>query len=661
MSEPDSADSDLHPNRRIRIVIIILVTLLALYGAGMGGLMAYGKLYSDRVMPGVRVGSLGVGGMDRDGVTAFLQSMQDRLLGDGVKMDISAGDVRESVTFYPVLTSADNAVALISIDAAREADRLILYKKNSRLWRQGWNAFQMRFNSERLSLTTVAADRARLLTGLRESVGRFERPPVDASIVVSTALPLDYGITTSTSGAVFDYDKATDEIVSAWRNLEPPGFALKTQLAAPRITKDDIARRASVLEFYFAGGGITYNRTHPDTGQQFSWVVSANELAPWVSAEMKNETLQFVLSKERVEEYIKRKIFPYVVVEAQDAKFSVDETTGKVIEFQGSRAGIGIDMEQMLALSNAAFVSSTNRKVTVVVVETQPKISTGQVNNLGISEVLGVGVSNFAGSPRNRVLNIKNAVKKLNGILVPPGDEFSTIRYTYPFTIDGGYLPEKVIKGDEIKPEIGGGLCQIGSTLFRMAMNSGMPITERRNHSLVVPYYNDPVNKLPGTDATIYDPKPDFKFLNDTGRNVLLQTEMDEKIGELRFTLWGTTDGRKGYYSRPVVLRWIPYGETRIVETTKLKPGEKECQHAYRGADTTFTYYRDLPDGTKEETVYESHYRALPEICLVGVEEKIATCDTPDAEGNCPAPATETAPPVDGSPTPAETVPVAIE
>ena len=68
-------------------------------------------------------------------------------------------------------------------------------------------------------------------------------------------------------------------------------------------------------------------------------------------------------------------------------------------------------------------------------------------------------------------------------------------------------------------------MCQIGTTLFRMSMNSGMPIVQRVNHSLVVSYYADPVNGNPGTDATVYVPYVDFKFNNDTGNYLLLQTE----------------------------------------------------------------------------------------------------------------------------------------
>ncbi len=258
--------------------------------------------------------------------------------------------------------------------------------------------------------------------------------------------------------------------------------------------------------------------------------------------------------------------------------------------------------------------------ISIAVQLIEPNVTTGEANGFGITEMLGTGISKYAGSPANRIKNIRNAVKKLNGILIKPDEEFSALKYTEPFTLDGGYLPELVIKGDRITPEIGGGLCQIGTTLFRMAMMSGMPITERRNHSLVVSYYNDLENNLPGTDATIYDPAPDFKFKNDTGSYVLIQTEMDEKDGFLYFSLWGKSDGRKGSYTKPEVKKWIGYGPTKIVETTKLAVEEKKCQHAYRGAETSFTYTRDLPDGSKEIKLFESYYRPLPEICLVGVE-----------------------------------------
>ena len=95
-------------------------------------------------------------------------------------------------------------------------------------------------------------------------------------------------------------------------------------------------------------------------------------------------------------------------------------------------------------------------------------------------------------------------------------------------------------------------------------------------------------------------------------------------------TVWITKDARTASYTPPVVSRWISPGATKIVETTKLTPGTRQCQHAYRGADASFTYTRILADGTKEEELFESHYRPLPEICLVGVAA------LPEATPPCP-------------------------
>ncbi len=292
---------------------------------------------------------------------------------------------------------------------------------------------------------------------------------------------------------------------------------------------------------------------------------------------------------------------------------------GRVIEFHGSQTGVAIDREATRVQLENALLRGTAEEIQLVTATTEPTVTTAEVNTLGIEGMLGVGISNFSGSPPNRIKNIKNAARILNGLLIKPDEEFSLVAALEPFTLENGYLPELVIKGDKIEPEIGGGLCQIGTTTFRAAMNSATPITERQNHSLVVRYYNDPSNGNPGTDATIYGPHPDFRFKNDTGAHMLLTTEVDLTSFELRFTFWGKSDGRKGSYSAPIVHRWIPAGEMREVKTTDLAPGERKCQSKYVGAETSFVYTIERPDGTKEETTYTSHYRPLPEICLVGV------------------------------------------
>ena len=85
----------------------------------------------------------------------------------------------------------------------------------------------------------------------------------------------------------------------------------------------------------------------------------------------------------------------------------------------------------------------------------------------------------------------------------------------------------------------------------------------------------------------------------------------------------GTHDGRSASYTAPLVKKWIPYGEPKIVETNKLAPGEKKCQKLFR-AQAEFTYLRILADGTSEERYFQVRIH-LPEICLLGVVEAVSS------------------------------------
>jgi vancomycin resistance protein YoaR len=305
----------------------------------------------------------------------------------------------------------------------------------------------------------------------------------------------------------------------------------------------------------------------------------------------------------------------------------------KVVEFKASTNGLKIDIDKTYQDINTLFVTRSQPGIVatgtirVAVIQVEPEVKTADVNNLGITDIIGIGISTFKDSHNNRIRNIANAVKRLNGSLIKPGEEFSANHYAGPYTAANGFLPEAVIKGDEIKNEIGGGMCQIGTTLFRMAMNSGMDITERRNHSLVVSYYADPVNGNPGTDATLYEPILDLKFKNDTGNYLLLQTDIDYKKQQLTFTLWGKPDGRSGSYTHPIVERWIGAGAPQMVETDTLPPGKEKCQSGFRGAVARFSYTRTTPSGEKIERVFESYYRPLPRICLVGKSTEVGPTD----------------------------------
>jgi vancomycin resistance protein YoaR len=154
-----------------------------------------------------------------------------------------------------------------------------------------------------------------------------------------------------------------------------------------------------------------------------------------------------------------------------------------------------------------------------------------------------------------------------NGVIIQPGEEFSFNQYLGPVRADTGFVPELVIKRSGTKPEFGGGVCQVSSTVFSTAVRAGLPITERRNHSYAVSYYE------PGTDATIYTGSVDLKFVNDTPGAILLWSTV-QPGGILALDFYGTNDGREILVEEPVQFDRKPNGSLKALwKRTVIKQG----------------------------------------------------------------------------------------
>lgn len=204
----------------------------------------------------------------------------------------------------------------------------------------------------------------------------------------------------------------------------------------------------------------------------------------------------------------------------QDAVFAGDEN-GNIVVAQKEVAGFVINLEKAKKVI-ADELRNSNHSPLIIAVPgevVEPKIKAADIDKLGIKELIGEGKSNFKGSPKNRVYNIKRALEQFQSVMIGPGEEFSFVEHLGEVDEANGYLPELVIRNNKTEPEFGGGICQVSSTVFRAAIYSGLKITERRNHSYAVQYY-----RPYGMDATIYVPKPDFKFRNTTDNFIMMQS-----------------------------------------------------------------------------------------------------------------------------------------
>ena len=229
-----------------------------------------------------------------------------------------------------------------------------------------------------------------------------------------------------------------------------------------------------------------------------------------------------------------------------DALFKFEN--GQVLEFKPALNGIIVNTNDLSKEIVSSFINlekSTEKqeKLNPSLQTIEPKIKNSDVNNLGIKELLGSGTSTFWHSSATRNINIAKGSSIVNRILVAPGDTFSFIKSLGAVTLEAGYKQAYIIRQGKTELDVGGGVCQVSTTLFRAMLNSGLNITERKNHAYRVSYYEE--DSKPGFDATVFIPSPDLKFINDTEHHVLIQSILDMDKRRLTYEIYGTSDGRK--------------------------------------------------------------------------------------------------------------------
>ncbi len=608
----------LSPERKklLNIVLILASSSIVVCLLLVTGAFAFGKTSENRILSHISVASINVGGMDKLGATEAIQKKFDALIASGLsvelfhepaKIDLAPSVSADPDLVYPLLDVDVNALVEEAYKTGRTDSQVASFF--APLWYATLGKKEIPAN--------VALAETKLTEAIHSAYPNAESPgsPTDFAITKNGS-DWDVTVTEAVSGSTID-------LQSAWNTLEKDAddltiSPLKLELVerGALISKEEAETLIPKVKDALAHGPYALTFTNEDH-QASAFPVSVENLMLWLEPSMnKDGKPELTLDASAMGDLL-AEIHTKIDIAPHDAVFATDGN--RVTDFEPSREGIRVDDDALIASLVAAFESGT-KEVAISAERSEPGITTASSNDYGINELLGTGTSNYGNSPSNRIKNIQHGAAKLNGLLVAPGETLSLIEKLQPFTVEDGYLPELVIKGDEIKPEVGGGLCQIGTTTFRASMNSGLDIAERRNHSLVVSYYNDPSNNNPGTDATIYDPAPDFKVKNDTSAYILLTTNVDTKTHGLTFSFWGTSDGREGSYTPPKVLSWTGYGAPITKETDTLAPGKKNCQAAHPGASTIFTYNIKKPDGTITSREFPSTYRSLPQICLVGKE-----------------------------------------
>ncbi len=586
----------------LAIVVIFFISvavIIALY-------FIFEKNYQNKIYPKVYLGDIMLGGQTKGQAQQIINEKINIINQQGIIFYYR----QQQAVILPIITTTEGdwAYEIINFETKKTINQAFNFGRENTFFVNLKEKIKALLYHQPINLQFTINEKE-IIKILEGKFYQFENPAQDAKLIYNNGL---FTTQEETGGKLVDYEKAIRELKIKLAQLGDLKIKLFTKTDYPRIYKKDCLNiENSAMKI------LQLSPIELILGQK-KWIIKKDQLANWLTlkiaqGEQKNKKIIVGLNQEAIEQFFQDEIEPAINKEPMNAKFTIQN--GRVVEFQASTDGQQINRQASFDKIEDELINKKSKTVELIITELKSLVHTKDTNKLGISEIVGTGQSDFAGSPTNRQHNIKTGAETLNGILIKPSQEFSLIKALGKTDGSAGYLPELVIKGNETIPEYGGGLCQIGTTIFRAAIASGLPITARRNHSYRVSYY-EPAGK----DAAIYDPWPDVCFINDASNHILIQSRIEGS--NLFFDFWGTKDGRIIEQTDSVIYNIVKPGPTKYIETLDLPVDEEKCtEHAHNGADAYFDYKVTYPDGEIKEERFYSHYVPWQEVCLIGVEE----------------------------------------
>jgi vancomycin resistance protein YoaR len=591
-------------------MVSVFFALWMIFAIGISIVYEEFYAYSDRIFGGVMVGSLDAGGLTKQELAKKLESTIDTIKRQGIEVrytDIDGAEKLASVPLENISFQSDIPIQalgdIVLFDAQKTAEHAYAQGRDNNFFQAYGSRISLLFAKRTIPLS-ISLNRSLFLDAIKKELLSFELQAHDAGFTFNKDTKTIF-IEPETSGRELDSARAVADTMQFLKKGERPRIILAPKIQRASLPADNL------LDFKNQAQSIIEHAPIILSLHEKTWEISAERLASWLTiGKNSSQQLMLSLSQDTIASYSEEYIAPFVRKPAKTALFEMKD--GRVTAFRQEQAGEELDIEQSSEAIRSGILEKEEKTIPLVTKKVLPPLTTEE-NKPTIKDILAEAETDFKGSPKNRIFNITLGAQRIHGVLIEPGKEFSLISFLGKIDETSGFLPELVIKGSKTTPEFGGGLCQVSTTLFRTVAAAGLPILERKNHSYRVSYYEPPI----GFDATVYYPKPDFRFLNDTDNPVLIQTAVHGT--KIKMTLWGVQDKRIIEIDAPTVFNRKPVGPTKIIETDTLKPGEEKCiERAHAGADAVFERRVTYAHGEIKKDVFKSHYVTWPAVCMVG-------------------------------------------
>jgi vancomycin resistance protein YoaR len=584
------------------VTLALLTLLLAFMGA------EYRGLNKDRILTGVSIGDVDVSNKTAEEARAALAELSPRV--DDAQVTFIDEELGEEWSkSYAELGMAyddDEAIAE-AMGIGRSGGPLARLKDSFSSWYYGSSVAPV-----------IVFDESKLDQTVLELASEIDQPAENATISYNNNAaefnPGQPGRSLDTA----DLRTRLQEPLSQYRDAN---VELLVHETIP--TYYDDASVAQEIQQVLSGP-ISFYLVEPlDEGDLEPVVLPLETLASWLRVEVHQEAdgsfTQEVLVDENAVRYWLSPYADQIYRDPINARFYFDDSTRELVLVSPHINGRQLDLEGTVQ-QFLSQVRTSNRAVPFSLEEIVPIVNAdATAAELGITELITETTTWFYGSTDARKHNIARAAANFFGVVVAPGEEFSFNKYLGSVSEADGFEEGLIIVGGRTIEGIGGGVCQVSTTLYQSAFLAGFPITERWEHGYMVHYYDD--GEGPGMDATVFSPIVDMKFINNTPHHLLIENYYNTEFEALTFKLYSTSMGREVEKSEPVFSDVVPPPEEDVWEfDPNLEEGTvKQIDWAVEGARVTVDRVVRNADGDVmiDETVV-SNYIPYPNVFRYG-------------------------------------------
>ena len=567
--------------RWILVAFALVAVLIALVGLAFAGSTA-------RLADGVAIAGVDVGGLTPQEARALLERRFDEVAR--VPIVFTAGGKSYPIKATTLGVEADWASALES--ASREGEGFGPVR--------GFRRLQARFFGAEV-MPPVQAYAAALDYKLAGLAGAIDQNHVEAKLV---RRGLSIELVPGRPGLQLDQKAAESRIVRSLARLERGGTVpLPVRIDPVEVRSAELAPAARQARLALSAPvRLEYSGVR--------WKLPRWRIAELISLPVAGTTDLAIAGPGAEAWFAKlRKTVEHAPV---DARFSVNADGG--VEIIPDQPGLGIDVPATAKALLAAAISPTNRTAALAARTTVAERTAAEAQAMGITGVVGSYYTTYGGIA-SRLHNVALVAKLIDGALIAPGKTFSFNGTTGERTAEKGFQEAPVIINGELQTGLGGGICQVSTTVFNAAYEAGLQIDERTNHALYISHY--PL----GRDATVNYPDLDLKFTNDTDNWLLVRTFVGS--GSLTVNIYGTPQNRK-VESTEQPLRVVGAPKVKRVPDPTLLKGKSEVLEYGEPARATSVSRKVYAANGKllHEDTWYSQYRSEPRVLRVGTKPK---------------------------------------